>query len=151
MGLISCSKIRIQYECLSNLDGTEENFDSLWGRSVEIEKTSAPLSLYQSSCSLNRTTEERLPLCSRLLSRGAMFYREGGPEAVLCRLIGYVERHTDSWDCFGALAVIQAAGGTINDFLADDGLWKGNGVIAGSDTGPPILSSEGCEPWNAKF
>jgi len=70
---------------------------------------------------------------------------------VLCRLIGYVERHTDSWDCFGALAVIQAAGGTINDFLADDGLWKGNGVIAGSDTGPPILSSEGCEPWNAKF
>jgi myo-inositol-1(or 4)-monophosphatase len=90
--------------------------------------------------------EEFLPLFSRLLDRGAMFYREGSGALTLCyvacgRLIGYVEPHINSWDCLGALAVIQAAGGTINDFLADDGLWKGNRVIAGSAVLYPILSS----------
>jgi myo-inositol-1(or 4)-monophosphatase len=56
-------------------------------------------------------------------------------------LIGYVEPHINSWDCLGALAVIQAAGGTTNDFLSDDGLWKGNRVLAGSADIYPILDS----------
>jgi myo-inositol-1(or 4)-monophosphatase len=75
-----------------------------------------------------------------------MFHREGcGALAlsyVACgRLIGYVEQHINSWDCLGALAVIEAAGGTINDFLADDGLWKGNRVIAGPASLYPKLES----------
>ena len=75
--------------------------------------------------------DEFLPLFSRLLEQGAMFYREGCGALTLCyvacgRLIGYIEPHINSWDCLGALAVIQAAGGTINDFLSEDGLWKGN-------------------------
>jgi myo-inositol-1(or 4)-monophosphatase len=90
--------------------------------------------------------DEFLPLFSKLLRRGAMFYREGSGALTLCyvgsgRLIGYVEPHINSWDCLGALAVIQAAGGTINDFLAGDGLWKGNRVIAGSAALYPILES----------
>ena len=40
----------------------------------------------------------------------------------------------------GALAIIQAAGGTINDFLANDGLWKGNRLIAGPAALYPALS-----------
>jgi myo-inositol-1(or 4)-monophosphatase len=89
---------------------------------------------------------EFLPLFSRLLDRGAMFYRDGSGALALCyvacgRLIGYVEPHINSWDCLGALAVIQAAGGTINDFLSGDGLWKGNRVVAGSATLYPILDS----------
>jgi myo-inositol-1(or 4)-monophosphatase len=89
---------------------------------------------------------EFLPLFSRLLDRGAMFYREGSGALTLCylacgRLIGYVEPHMNSWDCLGALAIIQAAGGTINDFLAADGLWKGNRVVAGSAALYPILDS----------
>jgi len=84
--------------------------------------------------------DEFLPLFSRLLQHGSMFYREGCGALALCyvaagRLIGYVEPHINSWDCLGALAVVQAAGGVINDFLADDGLWNGNRVIAG----PPSL------------
>ena len=84
--------------------------------------------------------EEFLPVFSRLLNQGAMFYREGCGALALCyvaagRLIGYVEPHINSWDCLGALAVVQAAGGVINDFLANEGLWKGNRVIAG----PPSL------------
>jgi myo-inositol-1(or 4)-monophosphatase len=88
---------------------------------------------------------EFLQLFSRLLSQGAMFYRDGSGALTLCyvacgRLIGYVEPHINSWDCLGALAVIQAAGGTINDFLANDGLWKGNRLIAGPSALYPTLA-----------
>lgn len=66
-----------------------------------------------------------------------MFYRDGSGALALCyvacgRLIGYVEPHINSWDCLGAIAVIEAAGGTVSDFLANDGLWKGNRLLAGS-------------------
>ncbi len=81
-----------------------------------------------------------LPLFSNLLAQGAMFYREGSGALTLCyvacgRLIGYVEPHINSWDCLGALAIIEAAGGKTSDFLSNDGLWKGNSLVAG----PPIL------------
>ena len=90
--------------------------------------------------------DEFLPLFSRLLDRGAMFYREGSGALTLCyvacgRLIGYVEPHINSWDCLGALAIVQAAGGTINDFLSNEGLWKGNRVIAGPAALYPSLIS----------
>ncbi|MBV8376468.1 MAG: inositol monophosphatase [Verrucomicrobia bacterium] len=96
--------------------------------------------------SLRVTPDEFLPFFSRLIRNGGMFYREGSGALTLCylacgRLIGYVELHMNSWDCLGALAIIQAAGGTINDFLSGDGLWKGNRVIAGSDPLYPTLSS----------
>ena len=75
-----------------------------------------------------------------------MFHREGSGALTLCyvacgRLIGYVEPHINSWDCLGALAVVQAAGGTINNFLSGDGLWQGNRVIAGSAALYPTLAS----------
>lgn len=90
--------------------------------------------------------DEFLPLFSRLLHRGAMFCREGSGALTLCyvacgRLIGYVEPHINSWDCLGALAIIQAAGGTISDFLSAGGLWKGNRVIAGPAALYPALLS----------
>ena len=37
------------------------------------------------------------------------------------------------------IAVIDGAGGKLNDFLAGDGLWKGNRVIAGSAEIYPAL------------
>lgn len=75
-----------------------------------------------------------------------MFCREGSGALTLCyvacgRLIGYVEPHINSWDCLGALAIIQAAGGTISDFLSAGGLWKGNRVIAGPAALYPALLS----------
>jgi myo-inositol-1(or 4)-monophosphatase len=90
--------------------------------------------------------DEFLPLFSRLLDQGAMFYREGSGALTLCyvasgRLIGYVEPHINSWDCLGALAVVRSAGGTINDFLSDEGLWKGNRVVAGPAALYPALIS----------
>lgn len=81
--------------------------------------------------------DEFLPVFSRFLQRGGMFYRDGSGALMLCqvaagRLLGYLEPHINSWDCLGAIAVINAAGLKTNDFLADDGLRKGNPVIAGN-------------------
>ena len=68
-----------------------------------------------------------------------MFYRNGSGALALCyladgRLVGYIEPHLNSWDCLGAVAVIQAAGLQVNDFLANDGLRKGNPIIAGNSS-----------------
>ncbi len=71
-----------------------------------------------------------------LLRAGGMFYRDGSGALMLCdvaagRLLGYIEPHINSWDCLGAIGVIEAAGLRVNDFLAGDGLIKGNPIIAG--------------------
>lgn len=80
--------------------------------------------------------EQFLPPFVRLLQAGGTFYRDGSGALTLCyvacgRLLGYVEPHINSWDCLGALAVIEAAGGMSNEFLAGDGLRRGNRLIAG--------------------
>ncbi len=76
----------------------------------------------------------------RLLQAGGMFVRNGSGALGLCdvacgRLIGYVEAHINSWDCLGAVAVLQAAGARVSDFLAGDGLLQGNPIVAG----PPAV------------
>ena len=63
----------------------------------------------------------------RRLGRAALCYVAAG------RLLGYMEPHINSWDCLGAIAVIEAAGLKTSDFLANDGLRKGNWLIAGND------------------
>jgi myo-inositol-1(or 4)-monophosphatase len=83
------------------------------------------------------TVEEFLAPFEGLLRAGGMFYREGSGALSLCyvaagRLIGFFEPVIKSYDCLGAIAVIHAAGLKTNDFLANDGLWKGNWLIAGS-------------------
>ena len=75
-----------------------------------------------------------------------MFYRDGSGALVLAyvaagRLIGYIEPHINSWDCLGALAVIEAAGGVSNDFLAGDGLWSGAPLVAASPELYPELAA----------
>jgi myo-inositol-1(or 4)-monophosphatase len=84
--------------------------------------------------------DDILPMFERLLRQGGMFYRDGSGALALCyvacgRLIGYVEAHMNAWDCLGAFAVLEAAGGRCNDVLAGDGLWKGGRIICG----PPAL------------
>ena len=43
---------------------------------------------------------------------------------------GYVETHMNSWDCLAAIALIREAGGYVSDFLAGEGLRKGNCILA---------------------
>jgi myo-inositol-1(or 4)-monophosphatase len=79
-----------------------------------------------------------LPAFERFLRAGGMFYRDGSGALGLCyvaagRLVGFFEPLIKSWDCLGAVAVVHAAGLKTSDFLANDGLWKGNPILAGCD------------------
>jgi myo-inositol-1(or 4)-monophosphatase len=79
--------------------------------------------------------DDFLPAFERFLRAGGMFYRDGSGAIGLCyvaagRLIGFFEPLIKSWDCLGAVAVIHAAGLKTSDFLAGDGLFSGNPIIA---------------------
>src|SRR5262245_17835092 len=74
---------------------------------------------------------------TKVLAGGGMFFRNGSGALSLAyvgagRLLGHVEPHMHSWDCLGAIAIIKAAGGRVNDYLVGDALLKGNKVIAGA-------------------
>jgi len=86
------------------------------------------------------SADQVVPVLDRLLRAGGMFVRGGSGALGLCdvacgRLIGYVEPHINSWDCLGAVAVLQAAGCLVNDFLVGDALLTGNRIVAG----PPAV------------
>jgi myo-inositol-1(or 4)-monophosphatase len=79
--------------------------------------------------------DEFLPAFENVLRAGGMFYRDGSGALGLCyvaagRLIGFFEPLIRSWDCLGAVGVLQAADMTTSDFLAGDGLFKGNPLLA---------------------
>ncbi|ODN71096.1 inositol monophosphatase family protein [Methylobrevis pamukkalensis] len=87
-----------------------------------------------------------IPALSRLLEAGGMYHREGSGALGLCyvacgRLIGYVESHINSWDCLAGIALVNGAGGRTNDFLANDGLTRGNRLIAGPAPLYPALEA----------
>jgi len=46
------------------------------------------------------------------------------------RVDGCYETHMYSWDCLAGLVLVEEAGGRVNDFLAGDGLLKGNPIFA---------------------
>lgn len=78
-----------------------------------------------------------VPMLDRLLKADGMYVRIGSGALGLCdvacgRLIGYVEAHINSWDCLGAIGVLEAAGCRVNDYLTGDALLKGNRIIAGT-------------------
>jgi myo-inositol-1(or 4)-monophosphatase len=74
---------------------------------------------------------------TKLLDQNGMFFRNGSGALSLAyvaggRLLGHIEPHMHSWDCLGAIAIIEAAGGQVNEYLVGDALFKGNRVVAGS-------------------
>jgi myo-inositol-1(or 4)-monophosphatase len=71
----------------------------------------------------------------RLLEAGGMYNRCGSGALSLAwvaagRFIAYYEPHINSWDCLAGIALVREAGGWVNDFLAEDGLTRGNPIIA---------------------
>jgi myo-inositol-1(or 4)-monophosphatase len=74
---------------------------------------------------------------TKLLEQKGMFFRNASGALSLAyvaagRLLGHVEPHMHSRDCLGAIAIIEAAGGRVNEFLVGDALLEGNRVVAGS-------------------
>ena len=76
-----------------------------------------------------------IDLVRRVALWGAAPFRTGSGALALAyvaagRRDGYVERHMQPWDCLAGLLLVSEAGGYVNDYLANDGLTKGNPVIA---------------------
>jgi myo-inositol-1(or 4)-monophosphatase len=76
-----------------------------------------------------------LALFERIASTGAGVVRAGSGALGLAyvaagRRDGYVENHINSWDCLAGNLLVAEAGGYVTDFLAGEGLRKGNPLIA---------------------
>lgn len=87
-------------------------------------------------------TETFIPFLERLLHDGGMFIRNGSGALMISyvaagRLIGYYEPHINAWDCLAGIVLVRESGGQVNDFFANNGLLKGNPIIA---AGPGIFS-----------
>ena len=90
--------------------------------------------------------DEFTPFLHTLLASGGMFIRNGSGALMLCyvaagRLIGYYEPHINSWDCLAAIVIVEAAGGHCNDFLANEGLVRGNPILAAGKLLYPKLAN----------
>ncbi|HEY0239397.1 MAG TPA: inositol monophosphatase [Friedmanniella sp.] len=86
------------------------------------------------------TAEQVVPMVDRLLRAGGMFVRSGSGALGLCdvacgRLLGYVEPHINTWDCLGAVAVLEAAGCRVDYGDAAAELLHGGPIVAG----PPAV------------
>ncbi|MBK9082042.1 MAG: inositol monophosphatase [Rhizobiales bacterium] len=56
------------------------------------------------------------------------------------RIDAYLEQHMNAWDVLAGLCLVTEAGGVVNDFLARDGLTRGNEVLASGPVLAPGLS-----------
>jgi myo-inositol-1(or 4)-monophosphatase len=74
-------------------------------------------------------------LLRRVASTGASPSRTGSGALAIAyvaagRLDGFVEHHINAWDCLAGILLVSESGGYVSDFLKDDGLVKGNALIA---------------------
>ena len=74
-------------------------------------------------------------LLARVVATGAGVARTGSGALGLAyvaagRRDGYVENHINAWDCLAGNLLVAEAGGYVSDFLAGEGLSKGNPLIA---------------------
>lgn len=78
---------------------------------------------------------ELISFASALLAAEGMYFRNGSGALMLAyvaagRLIGYYEPHINSWDCLAGIALVREAGGWTSDFLANEGIYRGNPLVA---------------------
>jgi myo-inositol-1(or 4)-monophosphatase len=109
---------------------------SLNGRPI---RASAAASLTEGTVGIGYSSrigaEQVLGPLGRLLAAGGMYQRNGSGALNLAyvaagRLLGYYEGHINSWDCLAGIVLVEEAGGWVNDFLAGDGLRRGNPILA---------------------
>ena len=76
-----------------------------------------------------------LSMLDKVMSTGAAIRGAGSGALAVAnvaagRVDGCFETHMYSWDCLAGLVLVKEAGGRVNDFLAGDGLLKGNPIFA---------------------
>lgn len=120
---------------------------TLNGRPIRVsDSTSLDDGLLSIGMSPRIGADEIVPIVDKLLRQGVVYYREGSGALSLCyvaagRLIGYIESHLNSWDGAGGVAIVKAAGGTVNDFLTAESLLSGAPIIATNAALYPALEA----------
>jgi myo-inositol-1(or 4)-monophosphatase len=76
-----------------------------------------------------------LTMLGKVMSAGMMIRGAGSGSLALAnvasgRVDGLYEIHMYSWDALAGVVLVEEAGGRVNDFLAGDGLLKGNTIFA---------------------
>jgi myo-inositol-1(or 4)-monophosphatase len=120
---------------------------TLNGRPIRVsDSTSLDAGLLSIGMSPRIGPEEIVPIVDALLRQGVVYYREGSGALSLAyvaagRLIGYIESHLNSWDGAAGVAIVQAAGGVVNEFLTEESLLKGAPIIATNEALYPALEA----------
>jgi myo-inositol-1(or 4)-monophosphatase len=104
-------------------------------RPMRVADTDIKRSIIELGWSVRRPTRAYTSLVERVLATGATFQRAGSGALGLAyvadgRTHGYCELHINSWDCLAGILLVREAGGWTNDFLAGNGLTRGNAVLA---------------------
>ncbi|MBI1774241.1 MAG: inositol monophosphatase [Proteobacteria bacterium] len=106
------------------------------GRPMRVSQTSLP-----GRAMIEMGWSPRLPMAGylkaleRIVAGGAMMGRSGAGALSLAhvadgRLDGAAELHINSWDVLAGILMVREAGGWTNDFLAGEGLTRGNPIMA---------------------
>jgi len=79
--------------------------------------------------------ERYLGLLGRVVAAGAAPMRSASGALALAyvacgRSDAFIEHHINAWDCLAGNVLVREAGGFVSDFLAHDGLHKGNALLA---------------------
>ncbi len=110
----------------------------------EPMKTSSVTSLDRAMLEVGRASrqpqEVYLAMLDKVMRTGAAIRGAGSGALAIAnvaagRVEACYETHMYSWDCLAGLVLVEEAGGRVNDFLAGDGLLKGNAIFA---SGPGI-------------
>jgi myo-inositol-1(or 4)-monophosphatase len=106
------------------------------GSSMRVSKLShGAVPVVEVGWSERRSLDAYCDLLHMLVASRMEFRRRGsgalGLAEVACGINdAYVELHINSWDAVAGILLVREAGGWTNDFLADDGLARGNLVMA---------------------
>jgi myo-inositol-1(or 4)-monophosphatase len=76
-----------------------------------------------------------IALTEKAMAEGAGMIRSGSGALGMAfvaasRIDAYLETHINAWDVLAGLLLVQEAGGYVSDFLASEGLSKGNPILA---------------------
>jgi myo-inositol-1(or 4)-monophosphatase len=104
-------------------------------RAMRVAETNIKQAIVELGWSSRRPTRAYTALVERVLGTGATFMRAGSGALGLAyvadgRTHGYCELHINSWDTLAGLLMVREAGGWTNDFLGNNGLARGNAVLA---------------------
>jgi myo-inositol-1(or 4)-monophosphatase len=108
---------------------------ALNGRRIRVSGLAdARLAMIEAGWSTRRPLAPYIALVDHLHTAGAQVHRAGSGALGLAyvadgRTDGYCELHMNAWDALAGLLLVEEAGGCVNDFLADDGLRRGNAVL----------------------